>query len=141
MNNVKTDKAIGFIKSRKARAKVNEYSDRLAESAAKQDIEMLFVLVDAGGSRDLDRPVLDEIYEMMADSELSHVFLRSTLDISDNLSDVLAFIEYANDHNVLVHVVKVHDEDEYPGDFGVDDDMGDDWGEDGSDIWDGGAGC
>ena len=88
--------------------------------------EILCVDVDRGGSRDIDRPQLDEIYRAMEMSIINHLFIRSFDDISEDTEDLVAFMQFASDNMVLIHVVDVEQESKNT---------------DVTEPWDGGAGC
>lgn len=118
--------AVGFIKSRKAESKVMDFCEKMITAGDSEGCEILCVDVDRGGSRDVDRPQLDEIYGAMEMSFINHLFIRSFDDISEDKDDLVAFMQFASDHDVLIHVVHVEPE-------ATSNDV--------IDPWDGGAGC
>lgn len=61
MKQVNGNLAVGFIKSRKAESTVMDFCEKMIAEAEKEECEILLVNVDRGGSRDIDRPQLDEI--------------------------------------------------------------------------------
>lgn len=126
MRTVNGNLAIGFIKSRKAEHKVMDFCEKMITAGDKEGCEILCVDVDRGGSRDIDRPQLDEIYRAMEMSIINHLFIRSFGDISEDTEDLVAFMQFASDNKVLIHVVDVVQENK---------------GTDATEPWDGGAGC
>ena len=56
--------AVGFIKSRKAEHKVMDFCERMITAGDEEGCEILCVDVDRGGSRDIDRPQLDDVYKV-----------------------------------------------------------------------------
>lgn len=126
MRTVNGNLAIGFIKSRKAEHKVMDFCEKMIAAGYKEGCEILCVDVDRGGSRDIDRPQLDEVYRAMEMSIINHLFIRSFDDISEDTEDLVAFMQFASDNKVLIHVVDVVQENK---------------GTDATEPWDGGAGC
>lgn len=123
---VNSNLAIGFIKSRKAEHKVMDFCEKMIVAGDKEGCEILCIDVDRGGSRDIDRPQLDEIYRAMEMPIINHLFIRSFDDISEDKEDLVAFMQFASDNTVLIHIVNVEQECERM---------------DATEPWDGGAGC
>lgn len=123
---VNSELAVGFIKSRKAEYKVMDYCEKIIAAGDKEGCEILCIDVDRGGSRDIDRPQLDEIYRVMEMSNINHLFIRSLNDIAENPEDLVAFTQFADDNKVLIHIVDVERECKNT---------------DATEPWDGGAGC
>lgn len=123
---VNSNLAVGFIKSRKAEYKVMDYCKKMIAAGNKEGCEILCIDVDRGGSRDIDRPQLDWIYRVMEMSIINHLFIRSFDDISEDKEDLVAFTQFANDNKVLIHIVDVERECKNT---------------DAKEPWDGGAGC
>lgn len=126
MRTVNGNLAIGFIKSRKAEHKVMDFCEKMIAAGDEEGCEILWVDVDRGGSRDIDRPQLDEVYRAMEMSVINHLFIRSFDDISEDAEDLVAFTQFANDNKVLIHIVDVEQESKNT---------------DVTEPWDGGAGC
>ena len=126
MRQVNVNLAVGFIKSRKAEHKVMDFSEKMIAAGDKEGCEILCVDIDRGGSRDIDRPQLDEIYRAMEMSIINHLFIRSFDDISEDTEDLVAFTQFANDNKVMIHIVDVEQES---------------MNTEASVPWDGGAGC
>lgn len=126
MKQVNGNLAVGFIKSRKAEHKVMDFCEKMIAAGDKEGCEILCVDVDRGGSRDIDRPQLDEVYRAMEMSIINHLFIRSFDDISEDAEDLVAFTQFANDNKVLVHIVDVEQESKNT---------------DATESWDGGVGC
>lgn len=82
--------------------------------------------VDRGGSRDIDRPQLDDVYKAMEMSIINHLFIRSFDDISEDMEDLISFMQFASDNKVQIHVVSVEADKEM---------------NEAPEPWDGGAGC
>lgn len=104
--------AVGFIKSRKSESKVMDFCEKMITAGDKEGCEIISVDVDRSGSRDIDRPQLDEIYEAMELPVIKHLFIRSFEDISEDMEDLVAFVQFANDNKILIHVVDVEPEAE-----------------------------
>ena len=126
MRPVNGNLAIGFIKSRKAEHKVIDFCEKMINAGEKEGCEILCVDIDRGGSRDIDRPQLDEIFMAMEMSIINHLFIRSFDDISEDTEDLVAFMQFASDNMVLIHVVDVEQENKST---------------DVAEPWDGGSGC
>lgn len=126
MKQVNGNLAVGFIKSRKAEHKVMDFCERMIAAGNKEECNILCVDVDRGGSRDIDRPQLDDIYKAMEMSIINHLFIRSFEDISEDVDDLVAFTQFANDNMVQIHVIDVEAD-------GKNADI--------AEPWDGGAGC
>ncbi len=118
--------AVGFVKSRKAEHKVMNFCEKLIAAGDEEGCEILCVDVDRGGSRDIDRPQLDDIYKAMEMSIINHLFIRNFDDISEDVDDVISFMQYADDNNVKIHVVNVETDNKE---------------NEATEPWDGGCGC
>lgn len=114
--------AIGFIKTRKLESVAMDMAENLQKEAEKKGYLLLETFVDRDGSRDIDREQLDEIYEIMGLEIVNDLFVRNIEDIAISLADQLAFVRYADDHNVHIHVTDAALEASRK-------------------VWDGGAGC
>lgn len=126
MKQVNGNLAVGFIKSRKAEHTVMDFCEKMLAAGDKEGCEILCVDVDRGGSRDIDRPQLDNIYRAMEMSFISHLFIRSFDDISEDTDDLAAFMQFANDNKVQIHVVSVESDKDI---------------KEAAEPWDGGTGC
>jgi hypothetical protein len=114
--------AVGFIKTRTLESVAMDMAEKLHAEAIKKGYLILEICVDRDGSRDIDREQLDEIYELMKLESLHDLFIRNMDDIATSFEEQLAFVRYADDHDVNIHVIDVTPET-------------------GREIWDGGAGC
>lgn len=114
--------AVGFIKTRTLESVAMDMAEKLHAEAIKKGYLILEICVDRDGSRDIDREQLDEIYEFMKLESLHDLFIRNMDDIATSFEEQLAFVRYADDHDVNIHVIDVTPET-------------------GREIWDGGAGC
>lgn len=117
--------AAGFIKSRKAESTVMDFCERMLSKALDDGCEVLFVDVDRGGSRDVDRSQLDVIYQAMGAGIINCLYLRNYKDITEELADLIAFQQFANDNEIEIRIVKVDGDSE----------------EEPEEVWDGGCGC
>ena len=118
--------AVGFVKSRKAEHKVMDLCEKMIAAGEEDGYEILCVDVDRGGSRDIDRQELDDIYKTMEMPVINHLFIRSFDDISDDMEDLISFMQYANDNKVKIHIVEIESDDKETKR---------------TEPWDGGAGC
>ena len=134
LNEERKTVGIGFIKSRKAEQKVIEYGKCLIKAAEKDNCELLFVDVDCGADRDIDRPQLDVLYSAMKLGCVSSIYIRRLKDITDNPADLHEFHRTAIECGVSIHIVDVEDEE---GASSVELDVCGHRYE----VWDGGAGC
>ena len=114
--------AVGFIKTRRLECVAMDMAEKLHTEAKKKGYLILETCVDRDGSRDIDREQLDEIYELMKLESFHDLFIRNMDDIATSFDDQLAFVRYADDHDVNIHVIDVTPET-------------------GHEIWVGGAGC
>lgn len=114
--------AVGFIKTRKLESVAMDMAEKLHTEAKKEGYIILETCVDRDGSRDIDREQLDEIYELMKLESFHDLFIRNMDDIATSFEEQLAFVRYADDHDVNIHIIDVTPET-------------------GREIWDGGAGC
>lgn len=117
--------AVGFIKSRKAESTVMDFCERMLNKALDDGCEVLFIDVDRGGSRDVDRSQLDVIYQAMGAGIIHRLYLRNYKDVTDDLADLIAFQQFANDNDVEIHIVNVEG----------------DSADVSEEVWDGGCGC
>lgn len=124
MKQVNGNLAVGFIKSRKAESTVMDFCEKMIAEAEKEGCEILLVDVDRGGSRDIDRSQLDEIYRAMEMESINHLFIRGFKDVTLDMEDLVSFVQFASDNDVLIHIVDM--EPESPNT---------------PETWDGGCGC
>ena len=114
--------AVGFIKTRKLESVAMDMAEKLHAEAIKKGYFILETCVDRDGSRDIDREQLDEIYELIKLESFHDLFIRNMDDIATSFEEQLAFVRYADDHDVNIHVIDVTPETD-------------------GEIWDGGIGC
>lgn len=114
--------AVGFIKTRKLESVAMDMAERMHTEAMKKGYIILEIIVDRDGSRDIDREQLDEVFEIMQLDTLHDVFIRSMEDIAAGPEDQLAFVRYADDYKVNIHMIDLTSEPE-------------------TEVWDGGIGC
>ena len=114
--------SVGFIKTRKLESIAMDMAEEMHTEAREKGFLILEISVDRDGSRDIDREQLDEIYEIMKLESFHDLFIRSMDDIATGYEDQLAFVRYADDHDVNIHIIDVTPETE-------------------GEVWDGGAGC
>lgn len=114
--------AVGFIKTRKLESVAMDMAERMNTEAIKKGYIILEIIVDRDGSRDIDREQLDEIFEIMQLEPLHDLFIRSMEDVVAGPEDQLAFVRYADDHKVNIHMIDLTSEPE-------------------TKVWDGGIGC
>ena len=114
--------AVGFIKTRKLESVAMDMAEKLHAEAIKKGYFILETCVDRDGSRDIDREQLDEIYELMKLESFHELFIRSMDDIASSPAEQLAFVRYADDHDVKIHIIDVTPETD-------------------GEIWDGEIGC
>lgn len=98
---------IGFVKTKKMESIAMDMAQNLQKEAEKKGYLLREIFVDRDRSRDIDREQLDEIYEIMGQELVYDLFVRNIEDIAISLADQLAFVRYANDHNVHINVTDV----------------------------------
>jgi len=114
--------AVGFIKTRKLESVAMDMAERMHTEAMKKGYLILEIIVDRDGSREIDREQLDELYEIMQFESLHDLFIRSMEDIAASPDDQLAFVRYADDHKINIHMIDMTSESE-------------------TEVWTGGIGC
>ena len=99
-----------------------DMAERMNTEAMKKGYIVLEIIVDRDGSRDIDREQLDEVFEIMQLEPLHDLFIRDMEDVVASPEDQLAFVRYADDHKVNIHMIDLTSEPE-------------------TEVWDGGIGC
>ncbi len=99
--------AVCFIKSRKLDSIVMDMAAMIIKEAATLGYEIIETELDRAGSRDIDRQQMDRLYVWMEKPEIHDIFIRRFDDISGTKEDQLAFLRFASDHNVKIHVLDV----------------------------------
>lgn len=93
---------VGFVKTRMAAWKVQKIIDSMEDIAESLDVELIDVIVDRSGSRDIDRKAIDDIYEWLDNAPVQFLIVGSLKDISDDKDDFDRFMEDMSDRKVVV---------------------------------------
>lgn len=93
---------VGFIKTRMADYKVIGIHRVMESIAASLDVDLIDVIVDRSGSRDIDRKAIDDIYEWLDNAPVQFLIVGSLKDISDDKDDFDRFMEDMSERKVVI---------------------------------------
>ena len=93
---------VGFIKSRKSEDKLMDLAAELIRQSEDHGIEIIDVIVDQTGGRDVDRGSVDDLAHWIENGRITTVVIRSIFDITLDLDDLLAFLLRAEAFGVEV---------------------------------------
>ncbi len=93
---------VGFIRSRKSEDKLMDLAADLIRQSADHGIEIIDVMVDRTGSKDVDRGAIDDLANWIEGGRIKTVVIRSIYDITSDLDDMLAFLMSAEVFGVEV---------------------------------------
>ena len=99
----RTIKGVGFIRSRKSEDKVMGMCEEMRIAAERKYVDVAEILLDDGGSKDIDRDVVGKLYEYMERDCIRAVMLRSVFDITDDDGDLCNFLRRANERGVTIY--------------------------------------
>lgn len=94
---------VGFVKSRKSESKVMSMSKELLDSAIENGVKLCEIIVDDGGSTDIDRTVIDELLSWLEKYEISALFVRSIFDITRDMDDLICFMNRAKHMDIAIY--------------------------------------
>ena len=83
---------VGFVKTCMAAWKVQKIIDSMEDIADSLDVELVDVVVDRSGSRDIDRKEIDAVYEWLDVAPVHLLIVESLTDISDDEDDFRSFM-------------------------------------------------
>lgn len=66
------------------------------------DVDLIDVIVDRSGSRDIDRKAIDDIYEWLDNAPVQFLIVGSLKDISDDKDDFDRFMEDMSERKVVI---------------------------------------
>lgn len=93
---------VGFIKTRMADYKVIGIHSVMESIADSLDVDLIDVIVDRSGSRDIDRKAIDDIYEWLDNAPVQFLIVGSLKDISDDKDDFDRFMEDMSERKVVI---------------------------------------
>lgn len=99
----RTVKGVGFIRSRKSEDKVMDMCEELRVVAERKFVDIAEVILDDGGSKDIDRGVIGKLYEYMERDCIEAMVLCSVFDITDDDGDLCNFLRRANECGVTIY--------------------------------------
>jgi len=97
---------VGFIKTRMAAWKVEKIADAMEEIADSIDVEVIDVIVDRSGSRDIDRKAIDDIYEWLDNAPVHVLIVESLTDITDDEDDFKTFMQDMDNRDIIIICLK-----------------------------------
>lgn len=93
---------VGFIKTRMADYKIIGIHRVMESIADSLDVDLIDVIVDRSGSRDIDRKAIDDIYEWLDNAPVQFLIVGSLRDISDDKDDFDRFMEDMSERKVVI---------------------------------------
>ena len=93
---------VGFIKTRMADYKVAGIQHVMESILDSIDVELIDVIVDRSGSRDIDRKAIDDIYEWLDNAPVHVLIVDSLKNISDDKDDFEGFMEDMNEREIIL---------------------------------------
>lgn len=93
---------VGFVKTRMAAWKVQKIIDSMEDIAESLDVELVDVVVDRSGSRDIDRKEIDAVYEWLDVVPVHLLIVESLTDISDDEDDFRSFMRDMDERDIII---------------------------------------
>lgn len=93
---------VGFVKTRMAAWKVQKIIDSMEDIAESLDVELVDVVVDRSGSRDIDRKEIDAVYEWLDVAPVHLLIVESLTDISDDEDDFRSFMRDMDERDIII---------------------------------------
>ena len=93
---------VGFVKTRMAAWKVQKIIDSMEDIAESLDVELVDVVVDRSGSRDIDRKEIDAVYEWLDVAPIYLLIVESLTDISDDEDDFRSFMRDMDERDIII---------------------------------------
>ena len=93
---------VGFVKTRMAAWKVQKIIDSMEDIAESLDVELVDVVVDRSGSRDIDRKEIDAVYEWLDVAPVNLLIVESLTDISDDEDDFRSFMRDMDERDIII---------------------------------------
>ena len=95
-------KAVVFIKSRKADHKIHAAAAEMIKMAESLNLEVTDVIVDESANLDIDRAEITKLCQMVEVPETVMIIVTSVFDFTDDVDDLLKFMEMLMNHPVMV---------------------------------------
>lgn len=93
---------VGFVKTRMAAWKVQKIIDSMEDIAESLDVELVDVVVDRSGSRDIDRKEIDAVYAWLDVAPVHLLIVESLTDISDDEDDFRSFMRDMDERDIII---------------------------------------
>lgn len=93
---------VGFLKTRMAAWKVQKIINSMEDIAESLDVELVDVVVDRSGSRDIDRKEIDAVYEWLDVAPVHLLIVESLTDISDDEDDFRSFMRDMDERDIII---------------------------------------
>ena len=93
---------VGFVKTRMAAWKVQKIINSMEDIAESLDVELVDVVVDRSGSRDIDRKEIDSVYEWLDVAPVHLLIVESLTDISDDEDDFRSFMRDMDERDIII---------------------------------------
>ena len=93
---------VGFVKTRMAAWKVQKIINSMEDIAESLDVELVDVVVDRSGSRDIDRKEIDAVYEWLDVAPVHLLIVESLTDISDDEDDFKSFMRDMDERDIII---------------------------------------
>lgn len=93
---------VGFVKTRMAAWKVQKIINSMEDIAESLDVELVDVVVDRSGSRDIDRKEIDAVYEWLDVAPVHLLIVESLTDISDDEDDFRSFMRDMDERDIII---------------------------------------
>lgn len=93
---------VGFVKTRMVAWKVQKIIDSMEDIAESLDVELVDVVVDRSGSRDIDRKEIDAVYERLDVAPVHLLIVESLTDISDDEDDFRSFMRDMYERDIII---------------------------------------
>ena len=102
------DKAIAFIKSRKAEHKIHAMAAEMIQMAKELDVELTDVIVDDMASDDIDRAIITEFCQTLDKTDAVMVFVSNIFAFTYDPDDLLKFIDTLMNRPVIIIDMRNH---------------------------------
>ena len=93
---------VGFVKTRMAAWKVQKIINSMEDIEESLDVELVDVVVDRSGSRDIDRKEIDAVYEWLDVAPVHLLIVESLTDISDDEDDFRSFMRDMDERDIII---------------------------------------
>lgn len=102
------NKAIAFIKSRKAEHKIHAMAAEMSEMAKELNVELTDVIVEDMASDDIDRAIIIEFCQTLDKTDAVMVFVSNIFAFTYDSDDLLKFIDTLVNRSVIIIDMRNH---------------------------------